>query len=101
SFSPTLAWRAVALPGGGAAIVHQRAVDFDVSIGQGGWGESGAQCADGVVHAAVTAFAHGAVAQAPPAIPGAVLPVDVAVARSGASFAVLAAGNAHCTRPQV
>ncbi|MSP60456.1 MAG: c-type cytochrome [Myxococcales bacterium] len=97
TFSPALAWRAVAIQGG-VAMVHQRGMVTDVEPspgGYGGGGGGGKQCDSSIVHTAVTQFPSGMTADDGAAFPRAVVPLDLAIAPSGKSYVVLAAGNAH------
>jgi cytochrome c553 len=78
-------------------MVHQRAQDDEssddgIAILQA--------CPSAIVHGAVTRFDSG-VSRAP-VISAAVVPVDLALSKSGVGFAVIAAGNAHnAAFPQV
>ena len=95
-FEPTMAWRALALPKGGVAMVHQRALSEDVPAMAGGYAEVAQdQCGGSIVHAAVSTFRQGIPTSGPSAITDAVLPVDLAISPSGAEFVVVAAGNSH------
>jgi len=98
TFVPAVAWRTVAMPDGGAAMVHQRALTTDVTVEPGGYGGTG--CVNGIVHGTVTIFRPGAEPGTPvtaptaaSALPGAILPVDVAVSSSGEEVVVVAAGS--------
>jgi hypothetical protein len=104
-FAPGVAWRTIAMPGGGGALmVHQRALAAPIQSGPGAYyGSSGFDpCTRGAIHASVTRLARGGAQLVPsPPIPGAVLPVDVAIAPDGSRFAVAAAGNSKLFAPTV
>lgn len=91
-FEPAVAWRAVPMPGGGAAMVHQRGMKGTIDRKGGGYG--GPSC-DTVVHSAVTVMKSGTSVSAGAAIPGFVLPVDMALSPDGTTVALVAAGNGH------
>lgn len=100
-FSPDVAWRTVVMPGGGLAMVHQRAQDTAIPLGTGGEyiqslapGEQDG-CAAGIVHSAVTLFdAEGEVHQgAGLVLSEATVPVDIAASKAGDTLAVVAAGS--------
>jgi DNA-binding beta-propeller fold protein YncE len=106
SFEPTVAWRTIAVPGGGVATIHQRALSSPVgpvqSGGGGGVYGSGAptcsECSCAVVHSTLSVV-QGRETPAPGAtVPTATLPVDVAVSRDGQTFAVVAAANSTIAR---
>ncbi len=101
-FEPAVAWRTVALPGGGAAMVHQRAVvaPIDTEVSRGYYTKD---CSRSMVHAAVTVMrplpseAHSpTLAPSRPGV-GAIgiglLPVDIAVSPDGLSAAIVQAGS--------
>ncbi len=95
-FSPTVAWRMVPWPAGGALVVHQRSKLEEIELETpGGYGDGG--CGS-IVHGALAQIGVddlGAVvppAEAMTVLP-AVLPTDVAVSKDGSSFAVAAAGS--------
>jgi mono/diheme cytochrome c family protein len=98
TFTPTVAWRTIAMPGGGAAIVHQRSADSTVVISTpDGYGGGGDPCGDGtIVNTTVTTVdADGNVAggQVPAAtVIGATVSVDLATDGAG-SFALASAGT--------
>jgi YD repeat-containing protein len=104
--APAVAWRAAALPGGGAAIVHQRAALADVPITPGGYSALG-HCGGSIVEGTVS-LAPPSEAADPPlarpaaavALPGAILPVDIAVSADG-EVAVASAGTDHVMRAHV
>jgi mono/diheme cytochrome c family protein len=91
-FEPAVAWRTVAAQNGGVVMAHQRARAKGVSVSRGGYGGNG--CEGGVVHGAVTPLRPGVAATPTQARTFAVLPVDLALANSAGSDAVVvAAGN--------
>jgi DNA-binding beta-propeller fold protein YncE len=98
TFTPAVAWRTVGMPGGGAAMVHQRALTTGVTVEPGGYGGTG--CVNGIVHGSITIFRPGADPSTPVtaplpsgALPAAILPVDMAVNTDGAQMVVVAAGS--------
>ena len=98
TFTPAVAWRTVGMPGGGAAMVHQRALTTGVTVEPGGYGGTG--CVNGIVHGTISIFRPGSEPSTPVvapaaagALPAAILPVDMAVSSDGAKMAVVAAGN--------
>lgn len=92
-FSPAVAWRTVSMPGGGAMMIHQRGMDGPVHETPGGYG--GFSPCDSIVHTSVTRVKSGERPSPGPALPGFVLPVDVAVSADGNQVAMIAAGNGH------
>lgn len=104
-FSPDVAWRTVALPGGGLAMVHQRGQDAPIPLGTGSEyapipvpGEEDG-CATGIVHSTVTLFdAEGELHQgAGLVLSEATVPVDIAASPAGDTLAVVAAGSRTVT----
>lgn len=93
SYEPGVAWRAVAAPDGGLVMVHQRGMYGTVQVSPGGYG--GLSPCDAIVHTAVCRMKRGAKPDAGPALPGFVLPVDVAMSPDGKQVAIVAAGNGH------
>lgn len=98
-FDARVAWRAVPMPDGGAAIVHQQALVGAVSTEPGGYGstERGESCGGAIVRSAVTLVDDDGLVPGgagPATLAFAVLPIDVAVSPDGARVAVVAAGNA-------
>ena len=99
TFTPTTAWRAVPLSGGGALVVHQLAADSPVVISQpGGYGSNGggntSGCSTTIVQTTVAQFgADGSQSAtvAPSLITGASVPVDVAT-DTGNNVAIASAG---------
>lgn len=93
-FSPAVAWRATAMPGGGMVMSHQRGMDGEVgTVGPAGYGGLGS--CDSIVHSSVTRVKADERPVAGPALPAFVLPVDLAVSPNGRRVAVVAAGNGH------
>lgn len=94
-FEPSVAWRTVPLPNGAFAMVHQRAMTTPVQIEQGGYASGG--CDGSIVHGTITVFPDDHTVQtdepAAPAIPFAILPVDVAASKDGGMLGMVAAGN--------
>jgi hypothetical protein len=93
TFSPAVAWRATAVPGGGMVMSHQRGMDGEVGVSPGGYG--GFDTCGSIVHTSVTRVKAGEDPVPGPALPGFVLPVDLAVSPDGKRVAVVAAGNGH------
>ncbi|HEY4120888.1 MAG TPA: c-type cytochrome, partial [Byssovorax sp.] len=86
-FTPEVAWRTLALPNGGVAMLHQRALEGDIVIkattgSYGGTSTSGGNtpgCDPTIVHTSVSVLFPGlAPTHDAPAIPDALLPVDLA-----------------------
>lgn len=96
SYTPSVAWRMTALPGGGAAMVHQRAMSTPVLIQTNAY-YSMAGCDGNIVHAAISVLQDLVDSvELPPAaaaIPMVGLPVDIAVSRAGDRVAIVGAGN--------
>lgn len=95
-FSPTVAWRTIAMPTGSILMSHQRGKleEIDTEI-PGGYG--GDTCGS-IVHSALTQLGideNGDFVAPTQAMTrfGSVLPVDVAVSESGSTVAVAAAGS--------
>lgn len=85
-----VAWRLLPGPRDGEVLmVHQRALEAEVSLEPGGYG--GASCG-GIVQSAVTRVGSDVPSAA---IVNSTLPVDMAVSPDGRKVAVVAAGNAH------
>ena len=95
-FSASVSWRMVEMPGGGAAVMHQRGLDDQVVSQPGGYGSSN-PC-DSIVHSAVTVVKGGEAPQSTPAIAGMVLPTDMAISPDGKRVAIIATGNATNAR---
>ncbi len=94
--APTAAWRTVAMPGGGALMLHQRArLDTVRTETPGGYGDPGGEftCGRSIVTAEVTAFPtvgdeRGDSPATVGMLHGAVLAVDMATTADGLAFAV-------------
>lgn len=91
-FSASVSWRMVEMPGGGAAMMHQRGLDDQVVSQPGGYGN--ANPCDAIVHSAITVVKDGQAPRSTPAIAGMVLPTDMAVSPDGKRVAIIATGNA-------
>jgi hypothetical protein len=95
-YTPSVAWRSMAMPTGGVVMVHQRGLVDDVMPTVGGYGSStfgNGQC-DSIVQTAVTVVAPGQAPKTGPAMAGMVIPADMAISEDGSRVAVIAAGNA-------
>ncbi|WP_437590030.1 cytochrome-c peroxidase [Sorangium sp. So ce1000] len=96
-YAPSVAWRMAPLAGGGALMVHQRAMSSKVTLSPGGYYQA-ADCDGNIVHSAVSKIDPAdvpdtsATPQPAAAIPGVSLPVDIAIAPDG-RVAVVGAGN--------
>ncbi len=89
--TPTVAWRALAVPGHGIAMLHQRSRTTEVSTTPGGYGSSG--CGSTIVQTALTLAADTDNAALYPALDSMTLPVDLAADSIGKQLAVVAPGN--------
>jgi hypothetical protein len=100
-FEPAVAWRTVALPGGGVAMVHQRGLVTPIDLERGNryWAKF---CDRSLVLSAVAVMrplpgeAQATLALPAPSVGGigtGVLPVDIAVSPDGLSAAVVNAGS--------
>lgn len=97
-FEPNVAWRLVAKPGGGAALLHQRAQVTPVTppsmtastASYYGTTTVCASCSCSVVHATVTDVGREG---ASPLVPMATLAVDMAYSPDGTKVAVVSAAN--------
>jgi len=105
-FEPSVAWRMVARPNGGAFMVHQRSVTTPVVVTIPGTYTGGGVCNGSVVHSTVTEIDTGDTSPTPIQIPKAIhgsfantaLPVDVAVAPNGSEMAIVSAGSQTVVR---
>jgi mono/diheme cytochrome c family protein len=93
SMAPAVAWRMVASPTGGAMMLHQRAIEGEVSLTEGGYG--GDFCTGGIVETGVTTVDSQGGAVAGPALAGAALAVDLAVTKNRTHVAMAVPGNAR------
>lgn len=98
-FEPNIAWRTIGAPGGGALMVHQRAVSTTVSLQIPNAYYSSQGCDSSIVHSAVSSIrspsgeASATETKASEAIPNLALPVDIAVSADGAQAAIVGAGS--------
>ncbi len=93
-FSPSVAWRMMALPGGQVGLAHQRGIVGPVQTTQGGYGGTGGGCG-GIVQSAVSLIDGSTLATSSMAVGSVVLPVDFSYAPNAQTIAVISAGNAH------
>ena len=96
TFSPDVAWRAVARPGGGIYVVHQQALSSPVSTPVGGGGYNGngfGDCASAAVHGAITRIDDDGNLFATQSFFGLPLPVDLALSKDGTVAAIVGAGR--------
>ncbi|WP_437734656.1 c-type cytochrome [Sorangium sp. So ce1335] len=100
-FEAAVAWRMIALPGGGVAMVHQRGLVDPIDIADAPQNSySGFDCSSSVIQPAVTVM-RPLSSEADPAPPAArvggfrfgVLPVDMAISPDGFRGAILMAGS--------
>ncbi|MFT3773776.1 MAG: cytochrome-c peroxidase [Minicystis sp.] len=96
-FSPAVAWRMTAVPGGGVAIAHQRAKTSQIVLSSAPtvpyYDANWDGCEGAVVQSTVSRLTgDGVVSAAGPRLPGAALPVDIAFSPDGSRVAVIAAG---------
>jgi mono/diheme cytochrome c family protein len=97
-FTPALAWRTVAMPDGGVAMVHQRGCDDIVQHGggeRGGYGSGNPSSCDPIVHSTVSTMSSSGVITSGPAFSNMPVPVDVAISPDAGLIAVVSAGNGH------
>jgi DNA-binding beta-propeller fold protein YncE/mono/diheme cytochrome c family protein len=100
AFSAAVAWRAVAMPDGAVAMVHQRGCDDVIQHGgsqPGGYGSGAASC-DSIVHSTVSVVAADGSVMSGPAFSDLPLPVDLAVSPDGTKLAIISAANGHHIR---
>jgi DNA-binding beta-propeller fold protein YncE len=91
-YTPSVAWRAMAMPTGGVAILHQRGLNEEVNPIAGGYG--GFSPCDAIVQTAVTVVSPGQEPQSGPAMAGLVLSVDMDVSADGKKIAIISTANA-------
>jgi hypothetical protein len=91
-YTPSTVWRAMELPSGGVAMLHQRGLMDEVMPSPGGYG--GFSPCDAIVQTAVTTVAPGAAPMTGPAMAGLAVPVDMAISADGNRVAIVSAGNA-------
>jgi mono/diheme cytochrome c family protein len=100
-FSPSVAWRMMALPGGRVGVVHQRGIVGPVQTTQGGYGGVGGGCG-GIVQSAVTIIDTTSLAISSAGVGNVVLPVDFSLEPGSGAIAVVSTGSAHTpVLPQV
>jgi mono/diheme cytochrome c family protein len=102
-FTPAVAWRTVAMPDGGIAMVHQRGCDDPVQNGNavpGGYGRNDDSSCTSIVHSAVSVVSADGLVTTGPALGNLPLPVDMAVSPDGSQIAVVSAGNSNTFRLQ-
>ena len=91
-FTASVAWRMVAMPSGGVAVVHQRGRTDAIDVsGQGGY--LGGACKQGIVHGTVSLVTPGTTPVAQPVIFGMQLPVDLAISSDGQQLAMVGGSN--------
>jgi mono/diheme cytochrome c family protein len=95
--TPTVAWRALDIPGRGVAMLHQRAREAEVQVTAGGYGLS--NCGSGIVQSSITVGVDQG-NQASADVGELSLAVDMAVDPDGVLLAVVAPGN-WGTMPQL
>jgi hypothetical protein len=87
---PAVAWRTVALPGGGVVMAHQRALRSPLSTAEGGYARGA--CAASPVEVTATIFYAGQPSTTLPPLTAASVGMDVAVAGDG-RLAFVTAGD--------
>jgi mono/diheme cytochrome c family protein len=92
TFTPDVAWKAVAMPGGGIAVLHQRAQEEPLETTPGGYDSMGPCPGVGVVNSVVTVVQPGTAPPVAPPLGMVPLAVDVAVSSDGMQIAVASAG---------
>jgi hypothetical protein len=94
TMAPSVAYRTVGLPGGGFAMLHQRAQEEPVSTDQGGYSSGGGGCmGTSIVEDTVTFIQPGTAPVAAPPLTMTTLAVDIAVSSDGQQFAIAAPGT--------
>jgi hypothetical protein len=94
TMDPVVAYRTVAVPGGGIAMLHQRGQEEAVSTMPGGYTAMGGPCPNaGIVENAVTIVQPGTAPVVSPPLGMMSLAVDMAVSRDGTQFAVASAAG--------
>lgn len=93
-FEPAVAWRMTPVPGGGVAVLHQRAMADELPpfVGPSYYGDPDA--CNTILHGAVTLVAPDGQTQSGPALGALALAVDLALSADGKRVAVVSAGNA-------
>jgi hypothetical protein len=101
-FTPSVAWRTLALPGGGALMLHQRGFTGEVTGdsnsggGSGGYGSTG--CGGGIVQTVVSALVPGLPQKASPELAGAALAIDMALSADGRRVALVSPADARVVK---
>jgi len=93
--APAVAYRTVALPGGGLAMLHQRGQQEAVSTQPGGYTSGGACPGVGIVQDAVTIIQPGTAPAISPPLGMTTLAVDLAVSPDGTQIAIAAPGTTN------
>jgi hypothetical protein len=88
--TPTIAWRAIDVPGHGIAMLHQRARTDEIQVTNGGYGSG--SCGSGIVQTSITTNLDSGNAISAD-IADAALAVDIATDPEGALLAMVAPGN--------
>jgi hypothetical protein len=91
-YTPSVAWRAVAAPGGGVLMLHQRGMVDPVVPTAGGYG--GPNACDTIVHGCITRIDRDGTTRTGPALASLVLAIDMALSPDGKQVAIVSAGNA-------
>ncbi len=95
TFAPEVAWRTVAVPGGGLAMLHQRAQEEAVSTMPGGYTQGGGCPGVGIVQDAITLVRPGTAPPIASPLGMMAIAVDLAVSADGTQIAVASPGNAN------
>ncbi len=90
---PSVAWRVLALPGGGMAMLHQRAQKESVSTKPGGYNSFGMCKGAGIVHDAVSVLRPPAAPRVAPALGATTGAVDLAVSPDGTQVVMATPGS--------
>lgn len=99
-FEPTVAWRTIPAPNGGALMVHQRSASSPVSLQNPGAYYAAQGCDSSIVNSAISEFGSPATGtkattedKPSETIPNVALPVDIAVSTDGETGAIVGAGQ--------
>ena len=102
-FVPSVAWRTIALPTGGVAMLHQRANPNPIAVGPAGYYSSSDPCAGAIVHGTLSPIdpddPPDRWTQPPVALPLMIGPSDTAVSGDGTKVAVVSIGNSWQQAP--
>src|SRR5262249_20125463 len=90
---PSVAYRTVAVPNSGLAMLHQRAQADPVDTKPGGYSEFGMCPGVGIVHDAITVITPGTAPTIPPPLGMIALAVDLAVSSDGSQVAIASASG--------